>query len=139
MLVSLPVHVLVPVSVLTLGDLGDVDDARAAAAVLDDPGDVDDARAVAAALGDTDDVVAIAHAGGIAPLIAQVREDAPDAQEEAAGALWKLVGHLVTLNELRAGGWRGAESAKGAAPRSPPGERRSWRIHVLYCVAFGGI
>ena len=32
----------------------------------------------------------------------------------------RCVGHLMTLNELRAGGWRGAESAEGAAPRSPP-------------------
>ena len=79
--------------------LGDVDDARAAAAALDDPDDPNDARAAlgdlgarfaAAALGDADDVVAIAHAGGIAPLVAQVREGASDAQEQAAGALWKL-------------------------------------------------
>ena len=33
-------------------DLGDVDDARAAAAALDDPDEVDDARFAAAALGD---------------------------------------------------------------------------------------
>ena len=82
-----------------LSDLGDVDDARAAAAALDDPDDPDDARAAlgdlgarfaAAALGDADGVVAIAHTGGIAPLITQVREGAPDTQEQAADALWKL-------------------------------------------------
>ena len=38
----------------------------------------------------------------------------------------------LNLKELRAGGWRGPESAEGAGPRSPPASA----VHcmVLYCI-----
>jgi len=61
-------------------------DAPAAPAVTGSP---DVAPAVTAAP-DVDDQLAIARAGGIAPLVALVHEGTPDARRAAAGALWSI-------------------------------------------------